>query len=104
MSFGVMGAHMQPQGHVQVMVRMFDYGHNPQTACDAPRWCLTPDFQLAMEPGFPEETVQGLRDLGHQVRVREHQSVFGGAQLIQRLEQGYCAASEPRKDGQAVGF
>lgn len=104
MSFGVMGAHMQPQGHVQVMVRMFDYGLNPQAACDAPRWCLTPDCELALEPGFPDETVQGLKSLGHRVLLQEPQSVFGGAQIISRLEHGYCAASEPRKDGQAVGF
>ena len=104
MSFGVMGGHMQPQGHVQVMVRMFDYGHNPQAACDAPRWCLTPDFDLALEPGFPAETVQGLKGLGHKVLLQEPRSLFGGAQLVSRLEHGYCAASEPRKDGQAVGF
>jgi gamma-glutamyltranspeptidase/glutathione hydrolase len=104
MSFGVMGAHMQPQGHVQVMVRMFDQGLNPQAACDAPRWCLTPDFELALEPGFSAQTIQGLEDRGHKVLLEEPMSVFGGAQLVHRLEHGFCAASDPRKDGQAVGF
>jgi len=104
MSFGVMGAHMQPQGHVQIMVRMFDYGLNPQAACDAPRWCLTPDFDLALEPGFSAETIQGLQARGHRVLLEEPMSVFGGAQLIHRLEHGFCAASDPRKDGQAAGF
>ena len=104
MSFGVMGGSMQPQGHVQVMVRMFDYGQNAQTACDAPRWRVDDDFTIAIEPGFSKTTVNELIRRGHSL-VEDAQSVhYGGAQIIHRLPDGYCAASDPRKDGQAVGF
>jgi gamma-glutamyltranspeptidase/glutathione hydrolase len=104
MSFGVMGAHMQPQGHVQMMVRLFDYGQNPQAACDAPRWHVAPDGVVALEPGLPPATVAGLEKRGHRVVLGEPASLFGGGQLISRLPEGYLAASDPRKDGQAAGF
>jgi gamma-glutamyltranspeptidase / glutathione hydrolase len=105
MSLGVMGRHMQPQGHVQMMVRIFDYGQNPQAACDAPRWHVTADFTVALEPGFPPEVADELRRRGHRCVERAPSSLFGGAQLVYRLENGfYCAASDPRKDGQAVGY
>lgn len=104
MSFGVMGAHMQPQGHVQMMVRMFDYGQNPQTACDAPRWHVAPDASIALEPGFPSGVIDDLKQRGHRVTTEAPTSLFGGGQLIYRLKDGYVAASDPRKDGQAVGY
>jgi gamma-glutamyltranspeptidase/glutathione hydrolase len=105
MSLGVMGRHMQPQGHVQMMVRIFDYGHNPQAACDAPRWHVTADFTVALEPGFPPEVKEELERRGHRCVESSPNSLFGGAQLVYRLESGYhCAASDPRKDGQAVGY
>jgi gamma-glutamyltranspeptidase/glutathione hydrolase len=104
MSLGVMGAHMQPQGHVQMMVRIFDYGQNPQAACDAPRWHVAPDGSVQLEPGVPPEAVEGLRDRGHRVTTGAPASLFGGAQMIFRLQDGYVSASDPRKDGQAVGY
>ena len=104
MSLGVMGAHMQPQGHVQMMVRIFDYGQNPQAACDAPRWHVAPDGSVQLEPGIPSEVIESLRDRGHRVTTGAPASLFGGAQMIFRLQDGYVSASDPRKDGQAVGF
>ena len=104
MSLGVMGAHMQPQGHVQMMVRIFDYGQNPQAACDAPRWHVAPDGSVQLEPGIPSEVIESLRDRGHRVTTGAPASLFGGAQMIFRLLDGYVSASDPRKDGQAVGF
>jgi gamma-glutamyltranspeptidase/glutathione hydrolase len=104
MSFGVMGAHMQPQGHVQMMVRIFDYGQNPQAACDAPRWHIGPDGALALESGFSAGVIEELRQRGHVITTNAPATVFGGAQLIYRLADGYAAASDARKDGQAVGF
>jgi gamma-glutamyltranspeptidase/glutathione hydrolase len=104
MSFGVMGGSMQPQGHVQVMVRMFDYGQNPQSACDAPRWRVDDDFTIAIEPGFSAEVISELMRRGHSLVEDGQIFPYGGAQIIQRLPDGYCAASDPRKDGQAVGF
>jgi gamma-glutamyltranspeptidase/glutathione hydrolase len=79
MSLGVMGGHMQPQGHVQVLVRMFDYGQNPQTACDAPRWHVTPDFTVALEPGFPPGVKEGLKRRGHRCVGSAPTSLFGQA-------------------------
>ena len=104
MSFGVMGAHMQAQGHVQMMTRIFDYGQNPQAASDAPRWQVLPDSHLALENGFPEEIIEGLKKLGHDVVPAQPEHIFGGAQLILKSEDCYIAGSDHRKDGQAVGF
>ena len=104
MSFGVMGGHMQAQGHVQMMIRVFDYGQNPQAASDAPRWHVFPDGRVALEEGFSASVVEELTGRGHQIILGQPGSLFGGAQLIYRLDDGYCAASDHRKDGQAVGF
>lgn len=104
MSFGVMGAHMQPQGHVQMIVRIIDYGQNPQAASDAPRWHVHPDFKLTLEAGFPQEFRTQLTQRGHEFEDQFGPGLFGGAQLIYCLEDGYCAASDHRKDGLAVGY
>jgi gamma-glutamyltranspeptidase/glutathione hydrolase len=104
MSFGVMGGHMQPQGHVQMVTRIFDYGQNPQAASDAPRWYVEKDASLSLEPGFAPEVVEDLRRRGHHVTPISSTARFGGAQLIYRLENGYCTGTDWRKDGQAVGF
>jgi len=104
MSFGVMGAHMQPQGHVQMMTRIFDYGQNPQAACDAPRWHVSADGSVQLEAGFAPAVAEGLHRRGHSVMTDVPESLFGGGQLIWRLADGYAAASDRRKDGQAVGF
>jgi len=105
MSFGVMGADMQAQGHVQMMVRTADFMQNPQTAADAPRWKVLPDNKLLIEQSFGDAVLKNLADRGHDVKAAPHGShSVGAAQLIRRLEYGYAAASEPRRDGQAVGF
>lgn len=105
MSYGVMGGPMQPQGHAQMMIRMFDYKQNPQAACDAPRWQVFDGLNVGIEPGIAPKVIEDLRSRGHQVQVPETlMPSYGGGQLIYKLDDGYCAASEPRKDGQAVGF
>jgi len=105
MSFGVMGADMQPQGHLQMVVRLVDYGQNPQAAADAPRWKITLDGSLLLEQAVAEDVARGLAQLGHRVaRASPGSTEFGAAQLIHRLGDAYFAASEPRRDGQAVGF
>ena len=108
MSFGVMGGDMQPQGHMQTVIRMLDYQQNPQAACDAPRWRVNAG-KVHTENGFKAETVQGLRDLGHQVEsFNDSYQDYGAGQFIWRLGdpavEGYAAASDPRRDGQAAGF
>lgn len=104
MSFGVMGGHMQHQGHVQMVTRMFDFGQNPQAASDAPRWHVYADFSVGLERGFADSVRSGLADLGHNVRFEEEESTFGGAQLIQRTEDGYVGGSDHRKEGYVGGF
>ena len=105
MAFGVMGGHMQHQGHVQMMHRIFDHGENPQAASDAPRWQVLPDYTLALEHGFPDHVAVELAKRGHNVvRIEPDAHLFGGAQLIYRLDDGYCAASDHRKEGLATGF
>ena len=105
MSFGVMGADMQPQGHLQMVVRLIDYGQNPQAAADAPRWKIALDGRLLLEEAIAEDVARGLAQLGHGIaRASPGSTEFGAAQLIHRLGEAYVAASEPRRDGQAVGF
>lgn len=104
LAFGVMGGHMQHQGHVQMVRRIFDHGQNPQAASDAPRWHVYPDYSVGLEPGFPESVARDLADRGHRVRFEAQEHVFGGAQLILRTDDGYVAGSDHRKEGQAAGF
>jgi gamma-glutamyltranspeptidase/glutathione hydrolase len=106
MSFGVMGGPMQPQGHAQMMIRLRDYGQNPQAASDAPRWRVIRGLEVEMEAGYSPDVVAELERRGHQIKIVRPPNLggFGGAQLIYRLDDGYCAASDHRKDGQAVGF
>jgi gamma-glutamyltranspeptidase/glutathione hydrolase len=105
MAFGVMGGSMQAQGHTQVISRMVDYRQNPQAAADAPRWRIDTGLELAIEHGVASDVIDGLRSRGHQIQQADRWSTdFGRAQLIYKLEDGYCGASERRTDGQAVGY
>jgi gamma-glutamyltranspeptidase/glutathione hydrolase len=107
MSFGVMGGPMQAQGHLQMTLRTQLWDQDVQMAVDAPRWRVTGGLGLACETIFPESTLQSLSDMGHRVdqEAPDNAFGFGGAQLIAKLENGaYAAGSDPRKDGQAVGF
>jgi gamma-glutamyltranspeptidase/glutathione hydrolase len=105
MSFGVMGGSMQPQGHAQVMVRIADYGQSPQAACDGPRFRFVQNMDVSVEEGrFPAATLEELQRRGHRIVNVDDYNQFGSAQLIWKLDGGYCAASDPRRDGQAVGF
>ena len=109
MSFGVMGANMQPQGHVQTLVRMVDYGQGPQAACDAPRWRFNAGLEINVESAMNPATVQALAARGHQMEViNDAYQDFGAGQFIWRMGdpavEGYVAASDSRRDGQAVGF
>jgi gamma-glutamyltranspeptidase/glutathione hydrolase len=108
MAFGVMGGHMQPQGHLQTLVRMLDHRQSPQAACDAPRWRVNDGLELNVERHMPAATIAGLQDLGHQiVGLNDSYMDFGAAQTIWRAhdpQAGYVAASDPRRDGAAVGI
>ena len=116
LSYGVMGGAMQPQGHVQILLNMIDFGMNLQEAGDAPRihhdGSAEPVGQNApmadggwieLETGFPHETVRALMRKGHSVRFAD--GPYGGYQAIQAKPQGgWIGASESRKDGQAAGY
>jgi gamma-glutamyltranspeptidase / glutathione hydrolase len=104
MSFGVMGGPMQPQGHVQVVGRIVDHGQNPQAACDGPRFRWAHGLQVCCEPGFPTSTLDELQRRGHQLVTTDDYNQFGSCQAIWRLDDGYLAVSDPRRDGQAAGF
>jgi len=104
MSFGVMGGHMQAQGHLQMMVRIFVHQQNPQAASDAPRWHLREDGKVALEMGFARDVADDLADRGHDIIVDSPADIFGGAQLIYRMRDGYCGGSDHRKEGLVAGF
>jgi gamma-glutamyltranspeptidase/glutathione hydrolase len=95
-----MGGFMQPQGHVQLLSRIIDYGLNPQAALDAPRWQWLGGKKFEVEAGLSELTVGDLRNRGHQVIYQSDHSSFGRGQMILRDEAGVlCGATEPRTDG-----
>lgn len=115
LSFGVMGGSMQPQGHVQVLVNMIDFGMNTQEAGDAHRvrhmgssqptgQSMTDGGTVYLEPGFSAGTIEGLRARGHTIDIRT--GLYGGYQAIRWDEENgvYFGASESRKDGHAAGF
>ncbi len=118
MSFGVMGGAMQPQGHVQILVNMLDFGMNLQEAGDVARWqhlgsteptepqakYLTDGGYVELESTIPQSTVRALKQRGHDIRAGN--GGFGGYQAIMWDEKNkvYYGASESRKDGQAAGY
>lgn len=104
MVFGVMGGAMQPQGHVQLLTRVYAYGQDPQAASDAPRFFVESDGTVLLEHGIPLPAEEGLRKLGHPVRIERSAAPFGGAQIIRRVGDVWEGASDSRKDGCAAGF
>jgi len=112
MAFGVMGGNMQAQGHVQMVLRNVVEGHNPQACADAPRWRINDAAELTLEKHVSQAVVDGLIAMGHKPIIAPADSLdFGSAQLIMKLEgetqaggTAYVAGSDPRRDGQAVGY
>jgi gamma-glutamyltranspeptidase/glutathione hydrolase len=122
-AFGVMGGPMQPQGHVQLMVNQLEYGMNPQTSIDAPRWQWLQDLYVDLESSVPEDVASGLQARGHSLTRSGAWDVataaprrtpagkfaaygdFGKAQMVCRRNDGtYVVGSESRSDGGAVGY
>jgi len=105
MTLGLMGGTMQAQGHTQVMVRIADHGQNPQAALDAPRFRVVQGLEVNFEPEFGAATLASLAARGHRVvELPPGYMDFGCAQLIHRLDEGYLAAADSRRDSLAVGF
>lgn len=113
--FGVMGGFMQPQGHVQTLLGQVIAGLSPQQALDAPRVCIGANAEgegfmtVSVEEGMPEETVEGLRRLGHKVEVvtGTERALFGRGQIIRwtvdpaENKGVWSAGSDQRGDGAA---
>jgi gamma-glutamyltranspeptidase / glutathione hydrolase len=102
LAFGVMGGAMQPQGHVQVLLNMLLFDMDPQQAADAPRFRHMSGRRVALEAPISDDVRSALRDMGHEI-IDESAVAFGGAQLVMKLTRGWVAASDPRKDGLAIG-
>jgi gamma-glutamyltranspeptidase/glutathione hydrolase len=114
LSFGVMGGAMQPQGHLQILCNIIDFGMNVQEAGDAARFAhsgssepvgtvMSDGGKVALESGIPAPVREALQRKGHQLAEKDF---FGGYQaiLIDQNEKVYHGASEMRKDGQAAGY
>lgn len=99
--FGVMGGPMQPQGHLQVVVNLVDYGLNPQAALDAPRWQFVRGNLVLLERSAAASIGQGLVDRGHKIQPG---TFFGRGQSILHTNGVLVAASEPRADGLALAW
>jgi oxamate amidohydrolase len=104
--FGAMGGHTQAQTHLQMLTRMGHDGDDPQVAITAPRWAVDPDdWHVNAESRFGEDLVDGLRRLGHDVRIaRPYDDGMGHAHAIECLPRGYRAATDPRAEGAAGGL
>ena len=103
MAFGVMGGSIQPQGHVQLLLNHLVFGMDLQTAVEAARFRHYDGQRVALEPGIGEEVRRALEALGHEPFTPSPHDM-GGAQVVLRLPRGWAAASDPRKDGLAIGY
>lgn len=103
MPFGVMGGAYQPTGHARLLTNLVNYGMDPQSAIDAPR-CFSDDGQMMVERGYSDSTRAKLADMGHDVKIPNEP--LGGAQaiLIDHEAGILQGASDPRKDGIALGY
>ena len=98
--FGVMGAFMQPQGHLQLVSNLVDFGMNPQEALDAPRWQWIKGRTVQVEQGVDAGLAASLEARGHAVQVVDGSDSFGRGEIIVRTPFGTLAGgTEPRTDG-----
>jgi len=105
LSYGLMGGAMQPQGHVQFLLAHLDHGLPIQEAIDTPRWRHMAGLEVRLEHGTPRSTFEALEALGHKVRPA-NLSDFGASQaiLVDPDTGTYYGASDPRRDGMAIGY
>lgn len=103
--FGVMGGHMQAQGHVQVVLHTVDGHDDPQTALGRPRWFWdAATSRVLVEQSAGPDAVAALRARGHDAVLADDAAVFGRGQAIWLLDGGLVGGSEPRADGVAMGW
>jgi gamma-glutamyltranspeptidase/glutathione hydrolase len=105
MSFGVMGGGVQPQGHVQVLVNLIDLGMSLQQAIEAPRYRYLSGNRVLLEDEVTDSIINRLVERGHQ-RVKEAGLTMGGGQavIVDWANKTLMGASDPRKDGMALGY
>jgi len=108
LTFGVMGGFMQPQGHIQVLLNIIDFGMGVQTALDAPRFrYFIQDNECAFESGIRSSIIQELAKKGHRIAELDapYSQEFGGGQaiMVHPSTEVLIAGSDPRKDGCAIG-
>ncbi len=102
MPFGVMGGAYQPNGHARFISNLADFGMDPQSAIDAPR-AFSDAGAMKVERGYSDEVRAALYAMGHDVQIPD--TAIGGAQAIRIDASGYLeGASDPRKDGCALGY
>src|SRR5690606_13662616 len=96
---GSTGGSFQPQGHVQLAVRMVTYGQNPQAVVDAPRFKVDQGLRVALEPGFAAKVVAKLTAMGHEITALESTTWdFGGMQILLRQDDHYTGGRDARRD------
>ena len=96
---------MQPQGHTQLVVRMADYGQGPQAAIDGPRFRFVQGLEINCERTYPDTTLKELAQRGHDIKAMpDGYFDYGCSQIIRKLDVGYVACSDARRDSLAVGF
>ena len=103
MSYGVMGGQYQPIGQAHVLQNIYDFGMNLQEAIDAPR-AFALNGKLKVENSFSQNSVQNLLELGHDIEIVEEGIGGGQGIMIDRKEGVLIGGSDPRKDGQAIGY
>ena len=94
---------MQPQGQFQVIRNLFDRGMSPTAAVAAPRFRFTAGRSVAFEPAYDQRVVEALGNRGHELSELNRFEA-GGAQIVLRADDGFVGASDPRKDGIAIGM
>ena len=107
-SFGVMGGFQQPQGQLQVISNMIDFGMNPQEALDYARFRIDIEDEITfVEDSIDQEVISGLKTKGHSVSLISgvNRGFFGGGQIINRTDEGVLiGGSDPRKDGLSLSY
>lgn len=103
LAFGVMGGSIQPQGHLQVLLNLLEFGMDLQEAIDAARFRHYEGLRVALEAPLGAEVRAQLEKMGHQVMLLTPWNA-GGGQAVMKLPKGWAAASDPRKDGMAAGW
>jgi len=100
--FGVMGGYMQPQGHVQAVMNLIDFGMNPQQALDAPRWQWTDSTRFLVEDAFSAEIARQLAARGHRVEIALDSMTFGRGQIIMRMPAGTLVGGTERRTDSSI--